>query len=105
MHSHGSLQQLSFKGMYLLQYCNNEILQYFRQDSSHSGQRKFGILIKAGVEMKEIKIVIVDDSPFSVGLISNMLTGKGFHVAGSANCLKDAVEVVAELKPDLVTMD
>lgn len=55
--------------------------------------------------MKEIKVVVVDDSPFSVGMISSILTEKGFHVVGSANCLKEAVEAVNELKPDLVTMD
>ena len=55
--------------------------------------------------MKEIKVVVVDDSPFSVGMISNILTGKGFNVVGSANGLEEAVEAVASLKPDLVTMD
>ena len=55
--------------------------------------------------MKEIKVLIVDDSPFSVGMISNILTVEGFHVVGSANCLKEAEEAVSLLKPDLVTMD
>lgn len=55
--------------------------------------------------MKEIKIVVVDDSPFSVGMITNILTAKGFNVVGSANGLKEAVEAVTSLKPDLVTMD
>ena len=55
--------------------------------------------------MKEIKVLIVDDSPFSVGMISNILTGEGFNVVGSANCLKEAEAAVLELKPDLVTMD
>lgn len=55
--------------------------------------------------MKEIKVVVVDDSPFSVGMISNILTAKGFNVVGSANGLAGAVEAVTSLKPDLVTMD
>ena len=55
--------------------------------------------------MKEIKVVVVDDSPFSVGMISNMLTSKGFNVVGSANGLEEAVKAVTSLKPDLVTMD
>lgn len=55
--------------------------------------------------MKEIKVLIVDDSPFSVGMISKILTLEGFHVVGSANCLKEAEAAVIELKPDLVTMD
>ena len=55
--------------------------------------------------MKEIKVVVVDDSPFSVGMISNILTAKGFNVVGSANGLNEAVEAVTTLKPDVVTMD
>ena len=55
--------------------------------------------------MKDIKIVVVDDSPFSVGMISNILTDKGFCVVGSANSLTEAVEVVTRENPDVVTMD
>ncbi len=55
--------------------------------------------------MKEITIVVVDDSMFSVALISNILTANGFNVIGSANGFEEAVEVVKTLKPDLVTMD
>ena len=55
--------------------------------------------------MKDTRIVIVDDSPFSVSMIGNILTEKGFQVAGSANSLSEAVETVAREKPDLVTMD
>jgi len=55
--------------------------------------------------MKDIKIVVVDDSPFSVVMISNILTEIGFKVVGSANSLSEAVEAVSALKPDIVTMD
>ena len=55
--------------------------------------------------MKEIKVVVVDDSPFSVAMISNILTDNGFSVVGSANCLEEAVEAVSQFKPDIVTMD
>lgn len=55
--------------------------------------------------MKNIRIVVVDDSPFSVAMISNILTENGFEVVGSANGLEEAVEAVKEHKPDLVTMD
>ncbi|MBN7772799.1 response regulator [Clostridium aminobutyricum] len=55
--------------------------------------------------MKDVKVVVVDDSPFSVAMISNILTEKGFEVIGSANSLSEAVEAVSNLKPDLVTMD
>ncbi|MBW7571394.1 response regulator [Caproiciproducens faecalis] len=55
--------------------------------------------------MKEIKIVVVDDSPFSVAMLTNILISRGFVVAGSANSLEEAVEAVTTLKPDIVTMD
>ncbi len=55
--------------------------------------------------MKEITVVVVDDSPFSVAMISNILTENGFKVVGSANGLKGALEAVKTLKPDVVTMD
>ena len=55
--------------------------------------------------MKEIKVVVVDDSPFSVAMISNILTENGFQVVGSANSLPEAVEAVTKLNPDVVTMD
>jgi DNA-binding NarL/FixJ family response regulator len=55
--------------------------------------------------MKEISIVVVDDSPFSIAMISNILTSNGFNVVGSANGLEEAVEAVRTLKPDVVTMD
>jgi CheY-like chemotaxis protein/CheY-specific phosphatase CheX len=55
--------------------------------------------------MKKIKIVIVDDSPFSVSMIGNILTEKGFDVVGSGNSLNEALETIEREKPDLVTMD
>ncbi len=55
--------------------------------------------------MNEIKVVVVDDSSFSVGMISNILTEKGFRVVGSANSLREAVETVARENPEIVTMD
>lgn len=55
--------------------------------------------------MKEIKVVVVDDSPFSVAMISNILAEKGFQVVGSANCLEECIEAISQLNPDVVTMD
>lgn len=55
--------------------------------------------------MKEIKIVVVDDSPFSVAMLTNMLTESGFNVVGSANNLEESVDAVTKLNPDVVTMD
>jgi DNA-binding NarL/FixJ family response regulator len=55
--------------------------------------------------MKEIKIVVVDDSPFSVAMLTNMLTESGFNVVGSANNLEESIDAVTRLNPDVVTMD
>ncbi len=55
--------------------------------------------------MKSIKIVVVDDSPFSVAMLTNMLNTNGFHVVGSASNLEEAVDAVVRLTPDVVTMD
>lgn len=55
--------------------------------------------------MKEIKVVVVDDSPFSIALLSDMLTESGFEVIGEAGSLEETIEVVGRLRPDVVTMD
>jgi DNA-binding NarL/FixJ family response regulator len=58
-----------------------------------------------GVEMEKIRVVIVDDSPFSITLLSDMLTESGFEVVGEASSLEETIEVVGKLRPDIVTMD
>lgn len=55
--------------------------------------------------MKPIKIVIVDDSPFQISVLTDLLNESGFSVIGSASSLGETKEVVKNLKPDLVTMD
>lgn len=55
--------------------------------------------------MKNINIVIVDDSPFQIALLRDLLTENGFNVVGEASSLEETREVVTKLKPDLVTMD
>ena len=55
--------------------------------------------------MKNVRIVIVDDSPFSIALLTDILTEKGFEVVGSASNLEETIQVVKDKKPDLVTMD
>ena len=61
--------------------------------------------MKVGVEMKEVKVVIVDDSPFSIAIIRDILTDNGFTVVGEASSLEEVKQVVGELRPDVVTMD
>lgn len=55
--------------------------------------------------MAKAKIVIVDDSPFSIAIIRDILTDNGFEVVGEAGSLDETIEVVSREKPDLVTMD
>jgi len=55
--------------------------------------------------MKDIRIVIVDDSVFSVAFIKDILENNGFEVVGDAGTLEEVKEVVKDKKPTLVTMD
>lgn len=55
--------------------------------------------------MDKVRIVIVDDSPFSIILLRDMLEEAGYEVVGEARSLEEVIEVVADTKPDLVTMD
>lgn len=55
--------------------------------------------------MKDIRIVIVDDSAFSIAFIRNILDSNGFEVVGDAGSLDEVKEVIKDKKPTLVTMD
>lgn len=55
--------------------------------------------------MENLRVVVVDDSPLSVSLISNMLEQNGFTVVGTASTLEEVKIVIRETMPDLVTMD
>lgn len=55
--------------------------------------------------MEKIKIVIVDDSPFSITLLRDILEENGYDVVGEAGSLEEVKEVVKSQKPNLVTMD
>ncbi|WP_186313331.1 chemotaxis-specific protein-glutamate methyltransferase CheB [Halorubrum salsamenti] len=52
-----------------------------------------------------LRVVVVDDSPFMRGLISDLLTDAGAAVVGEAGDGAEALSVVAETRPDVVTMD
>lgn len=52
-----------------------------------------------------IKVMIVDDSMFSIVFLRDILQSKGFEVVGSASSLPEVKEQTRALKPDLVTMD
>ena len=55
--------------------------------------------------MKDAKILIVDDSPFQIALLRDILTENGFDVVGEAQSLEEVISEVNRVKPDLVTMD
>jgi Response regulator containing CheY-like receiver, AAA-type ATPase, and DNA-binding domains len=67
------------------------------------------ILISGKVERKTFmgknRILIVDDSSFSIAVIRGILEEKGFEVVGEAGTLEEVKEAVKEKKPTLVTMD
>lgn len=53
-----------------------------------------------------IKILIVDDSPTEVALIRHIIeSAKDMEVIGVAKNGKEAIELTAQLKPDIITMD
>lgn len=52
-----------------------------------------------------IKVMIVDDSPFSRMMIAEALTEGGCEVVGEADSLESLIEMYNSSKPDIVTMD
>ena len=55
--------------------------------------------------MKKVNILIVDDSPFQIAMLREILTENGFNVVGEAQSLEEVKSETARLKPDLVNMD
>lgn len=55
--------------------------------------------------MNKPRVLIVDDSIFSVCVIRDILEDNGFEVVGEAGSLDEVIRQVTEQKPDLVTMD
>ncbi|MBU5592764.1 response regulator [Clostridium sp. MSJ-4] len=55
--------------------------------------------------MEKVKVVIVDDSPFSISIIRDILEENGYDVVGEAGSLEEVKEIVKETRPNLVTMD
>lgn len=55
--------------------------------------------------MDKIRVLIVDDSPFSQRLIKDALKHSRYKVCGCAGTGSDGISQYRELKPDLVTMD
>ena len=50
-------------------------------------------------------VVVVDDSYIMRRIMESALIGLGYNVIGEADNGHDALEVYAELKPDIITLD
>lgn len=55
--------------------------------------------------MENIKVMIVDDSTFSIAVLKKMLKRDDLEIITTALNMKEAIEKAIELKPDLITMD
>ncbi|OHW63230.1 chemotaxis protein CheY [Andreesenia angusta] len=51
------------------------------------------------------RVLIVDDSRFSISIITEMLERNGYEVVGEAMNKEEVEQKASELKPDVVTMD
>lgn len=51
------------------------------------------------------RVLIVDDAAFMRMMLKDILTKNGFEIVGEAPNGAEAVEIYADTKPDLVTMD
>ena len=60
---------------------------------------------RGGGRGQTLRVVVVDDSPFMRGLIADLLDDAGVAVVGEASDGTEALEIVAETRPDVVTMD
>ncbi|WP_418285981.1 chemotaxis-specific protein-glutamate methyltransferase CheB [Halorubrum sp. DTA46] len=60
---------------------------------------------RRGTREGSVRAVVVDDSPFMRGLIADLLADAGVSVVGEAGDGAEALSIVAETRPDVVTMD
>ena len=52
-----------------------------------------------------VKVMVMDDSPFSRMMISEALSENGYEVVGEVDTLEDLLKTYSACKPDIVTMD
>ena len=55
--------------------------------------------------MEDVRFLIVDDAIFMRSVLKKMLTEAHFTVVGEATNGLQAIEMAAQLKPDIVTLD
>jgi len=56
-------------------------------------------------EKAKTRVVVIDDSPTVRSLLTSILADAGMDVLGTGSTGRDAVRLVKELKPDVITMD
>ncbi len=54
---------------------------------------------------RPITVVVVDDEPMIRGALARTLTGGGLDLVGEASNAHDAIELVVDLRPDVVLID
>lgn len=57
------------------------------------------------IEVKDLKVMIVDDSDFSRSIINKMLTEEGYEVIGEAAGAEEALNVLKDKKPHVIITD
>lgn len=55
--------------------------------------------------MENIRVMIVDDSSFSIAVLKRMLEKDGMEIVATALNMNEAIKKALEIKPDLITMD
>ncbi len=55
--------------------------------------------------MENIRVMIVDDSTFSIAVLKRMLQKDGLEIVATAVNMNEAIQKAQEIKPDLITMD
>ena len=61
--------------------------------------------MKENPDYSQVKIAVVDDSDFSRSLIIKMVKAAGFNVVGEANHADTALQMIKEMRPDIVITD
>lgn len=52
-----------------------------------------------------MRLLIIDDSVYSIALIGLIARKKGYEIVGEAKNGEEAIRMIKDLKPDIVTLD
>ncbi len=68
-------------------------------------QIKIPIIEMNHQELKRLKYMVVDDHPLFLDGLKNLLTNKGLEVLATAQSGNEALELLKEVRPDVILMD